>query len=93
MARKFTAPTQNPYNALIQSTTPEQAPTEKKKKTHPDDYRFSMRVSAECGEYLREMAWRNRITITEFIARIIEADMLEHPEWKDTVDVLNTTRK
>lgn len=90
MARKktFSAPNANPYDTLIQSETPEQAPTEEKK-----DYRFSMRVSAECGEYLREMAWRNRTTITEFIARIIEADMKAHPEWKDTIDVLNTPRK
>lgn len=94
MAKKqtFNAPTANPYDALIQSTAPDQT-TAKPKKTHEDDYRFSLRVSAECGEYLREMAWRNRITITEFITRIIEADMNAHPEWKDTIDVLNTPRR
>lgn len=96
MARKqtFNAPAANPYDTLIQSTTPDQMPQEApQKKTRPDDYRFSMRVSADCGEYLREMAWRNRTTITEYIARIVRADMEAHPEWRDTVDVLNTPRK
>lgn len=91
--RTFNAISDNPYT---DKQAPEQQPdqtTAKPKKTHEDDYRFSLRVSAECGEYLREMAWRNRITITEFITRIIEADMNAHPEWKDTIDVLNTPRK
>lgn len=101
MAKKqqFTAPAANPYDSLIQSTTPEQAPEEPKRKTRPDDYRFAMRVSAECGAYLREMAWRKtveehrQVTITELVQRIIEADMQAHPEWKETVDILNTSRK
>ena len=89
-----------PEQAPIEETpAPEQAPTKKKedkrnrKTVKEDDYRFTMRVSRECGEYVQEMAWRNRITITEFISRIIEADMKEHPEWKDTVDILNITHK
>ena len=96
MTRKttYTAPNTNPYDTLIQSNTPDQMPEQQKmKKTAPDDYRFSMRVSAESGAYIREMAWRHRVSITEFVARIIEADMKQHPEWKETIDVLNITKK
>ena len=97
--KKFSSPAPDVYNTLIQSTTPEQAQEEPKRKTRPDDYRFAMRVSAECGAYLREMAWRKtveqhrQVTITELVQSIIEADMQAHPEWKETVDILNTPRK
>ena len=35
------------------------------------------------------MAWRNRTNITQYITRLIEADMEAHPEWKDSLDELN----
>lgn len=41
------------------------------------------------------MAWRatvrehRNVTITEYLTRVIRADMDAHPEWKETVDALN----
>lgn len=86
MARKqqFTAPVTNPYDTLIQSTDAAQT---------PEVYRFNAKLPIECKDYLQEMAWRNRTTITEYLARIIMADMAAHPEWKETVDVLNMPKK
>lgn len=57
--------------------------------TKTEYYRFNAKLPAECKDYLQEMAWRNRISITEYLARIILADMAAHPEWKDTIDILN----
>lgn len=85
MAKKFAAPQVNPYTA---QETPQEAPQEAQTE-RKEYYRFNAKLPAECKDYLQEMAWRNRITITEYLARIIIADMEAHPEWKDTIDVLN----
>lgn len=81
MAKKFSAPQGNPYTYQEQ---PQEAPQGAK-----EYYRFNAKLPAECKDYLQEMAWRNRISITEYLARIILADMAAHPEWKDTIDILN----
>ena len=41
-------------------------------------YRFSLKLPAVCEGYLKEMAWRNRITITEYLTRLVQADMDAH---------------
>lgn len=83
--KKFEAPQGNVYGSVIQST--EQAQPETAEKT--EYYRFNAKMPMECKDYLQEMAWRNRVTITEYITRLILADMDAHPEWRDTLDVLN----
>lgn len=52
-------------------------------------YRFNIRFPEEYRMYLQEMAWRNRTDITQYINRLIAEDMEKHPEWKETIDVLN----
>lgn len=84
MAKKFEAPKQNPYGDLIQSE--EQETAESKTK---EFYRFNAKLPIECKEYLQEMAWRNRTTITDYLSRLILADMEAHPEWRETLDILN----
>lgn len=94
MARKqqFTAPAENPYTAPAQPAEPQK--TDKK-----DEYRFNAKMPAICGTFLQEMAWRKsleehkRVTITEYLIRLVTADMEAHPEWKETVDVLNISKK
>lgn len=88
MGKKFPTPAVNPYDSLIQSTEAAQMPEEK-----PEYYRFNAKLPIECKDYLQEMAWRNRTTITEYLARIIRADMAAHPEWTETIDVLNLSKK
>lgn len=85
MAKKFAAPAMNPYMAQEQ---PQEAPQEAKQPAK-EYYRFNAKLPAECKDFLQEMAWRNRITITEYLARIILAEMEAHPEWKETIDTLN----
>lgn len=72
---KFTAPTVNPYKA--------EQPQES------SIYRFNAKFPIEFKDYLQEMAWRNRCTITDYLIKIVQADMDAHPEWKDTLDILN----
>lgn len=81
--KKFEAPQGNPYNSIIQSSEPQQPkPTE-------DFYRFNGKFPGIFKSYLQEMAWRNRISVTEYLTRLIHADMEAHPEWTDTLDILN----
>jgi len=75
MAGKFAAPKINPYKA--------------EQKEEKGIYRFNAKFPMECKDYLQEMAWRNRCSITDYLIHIVQADMEAHPEWKDTVDILN----
>lgn len=40
-----------------------------------DQYRFNLKLPMRQKEYLSEVAWRNRVSITEYITRLIDADM------------------
>lgn len=82
--RKFATP--NAYTAIVQSanTDTQEAPKE--------FYRFNMRLPAEYQQYLAEMAWRNRTTITAYMTDLVKADMEAHPEWRDSLDILNTKK-
>jgi len=71
----FTAPAVNPYKAA----EPQESGI----------YRFNAKFPIQYKDYLQEMAWRNRCTITDYLIRIVQADMDAHPEWKDTIDILN----
>jgi len=79
---KFEAPQGNPYGSLIQST--DQQPAQKK-----EYYRVNIHFPLIFKDYLQEMAWRNRTNITQYLTRLIEADMEAHPEWRDSLDELN----
>ena len=57
--------------------------------TNAEVYRFNLKLPIECKDFLQEMAWRNRTTITGYLVRLVRADMNAHPEWKETVDSLN----
>jgi len=84
--KKFEAPQGNPYTSIIQSSDPQQQP---EPAPAQDYYRFNAKLPGVCKEYLQEMAWRNRTSITEYLTRLIYADMEAHPEWRDTLDILN----
>ena len=86
MAKKtsFTAPSKA---SVIQSAEQAQTPPETTAKT--EYYRFNAKLPMECKNYLQEMAWRNRTTITDYLTKLVTADMEAHPEWRDTLDILN----
>lgn len=85
MTKKFTAPQNNPYASIIQSTEQKEPA-----KTKTQYYRFNAKMPMEYKDYLQEMAWRNRTTITEYLSNLVAKDMEAHPEWRDTLDTLNT---
>lgn len=62
-----------------------QAEEEKKQEY----YRFNLKLPLDQKEYLQEMAWRSRESITAYLTGLVAADMKRHPEWRDTVDELN----
>ena len=57
--------------------------------TNAEVYRFNLKLPIECKDFLQEMAWRNRTTITGYLVRLVRADMNAHPEWTETIDSLN----
>ena len=78
----------------IQSTAapaPDQQPADEKLPP----YRFNAKMPGIYGKYLQEMAWRatvmehKSVTVTEYINRLIKADMDAHPEWTESLDILN----
>ena len=89
MARqpKFQAPQVNPYDTMIQSTTPDQQPAAPAKTKY---YRFNAKLPMECKDYLQEIAWRNRVTITEYICRLIEEDAERNQDVFQEVNQQNT---
>lgn len=80
--RKFGGLKGNPYKTV---EAPEQRSEEKKQEY----YRFNLKLPLEQKEYLQEMAWRSRESITAYLTALVAADMERHPEWRDTVDELN----
>lgn len=67
----------------------EKTQSQEQQETPEKYYRFSLKLPAECGDYLREMAWRNKTSITDYLFRIVQADKDAHPEWLETFDILN----
>ena len=57
--------------------------------TNAEVYRFNLKLPIECKDFLQEMAWRTRTTITGYLVRLVRADMNAHPEWTETIDSLN----
>ena len=88
----------NPYSGsggLIQSASQDAPPAEKvdgctERKKPGETYRFNAKLPIECKAYLQEMAWRNRTDMNAYLSRIALEDMERHPEWTQTVDILNT---
>lgn len=52
-------------------------------------YRFNAKFPIEYKAFLQEMAWRNRLPINDYLVKIIGEYMDAHPEWKETIDILN----
>ena len=83
--KKYKAPQENPYNSIIQSTGQAQQEPE----AQQEFYRFNLKTPIEYRDYLQEISWRNRTSITEYLNKLIAADMEAHPDWRDTLDILN----
>lgn len=82
-SKKFNAPQQNVYGNLIQT------PEEKQPEEKPKIYRFNAKMPFEYGQYLNELAWQKRKTITDVLNDIIREHMEAHPEIVDAIDILN----
>ncbi len=45
-----------------------------------DNERLNLKLPAQVKEYLKEAAWRNRMSLTEYLVNLVKADMKKHPE-------------
>ena len=48
------------------------------------------RVTEEQKTYINEMAWRNRTSVTAYMQMLISEDMQKNPNWRESLDALNT---
>lgn len=97
---KFTPPKKDAYSANIQSKAEqEEQETKTARRNYSKDaefYRFSLKLPIECKAYLQETVWRKsfeehrNVTITDYIAQLVLADMEKHPEIMQGLDELNT---
>lgn len=70
--------------SVIQTAGPfEEAAKPVKPAKKAGTYRFNARFSDEQGQYLKEMAWRNRCSVTELLSQIVDEHKTRHPEWKE----------
>ncbi len=44
--------------------------------------RLNLKFLMEYKEYLQEMGWRNRTSLTGYLIKLIRADMEKHPDWR-----------
>lgn len=42
-------------------------------------YRFNLKLPAWCKDYLAEIAWMKRTSITEYLTSLVEADAAKNP--------------
>lgn len=69
------------------------APAQKKPMGRPKSdatEKFTARFSKEEWAYLTEYHWQKRISITDIIRGLVQADMKKHPEILEGIDELNT---
>lgn len=48
--------------------------TQQEHKAQPKNYRFNLNMPIQYKDYLQEIAWENRVTITEYICKLIAED-------------------
>lgn len=87
MAKKnFTQKDAESVDIVEQLTETATAPGKKDTPTE----RFTARFSKEEWAYLTEYHWQKRISITDIIRGLVQADMKKHPEILEGIDELNT---
>ena len=77
---------------ILESVAPEVAEKITKKQGRPPKneneklrgYRYNLNLDRDLKEYLHEMAWKKRTSITQYINDLIRADMESAEEWKNT---------
>lgn len=58
-----------------------------------EEYRFTVRMPGICGQFIAELAYQKRSTITAEFQRLVEQEMEKHPEILESLDELNKLGK
>jgi hypothetical protein len=58
-----------------------------KSKTQKEFYRFNLKLKLEYKEYLSEASWAARISVTEYLNRLIEADRIQTEQNNKFLDI------
>ena len=45
-----------------------------------DDSRLNLKLPEITKRYLKEAAWRNRMSLTQYLVNLVKEDMYKHPE-------------
>lgn len=76
--QNFTQIDQTKYAEKNQYSAIGSKPTEDKKDE--PDYKYTIRIPADYGKYLNQIAWEHRSTVRAEIMRLIEADIKKNKE-------------
>ena len=85
------APKRTLYGKQGRRLPPDQKTTDQKReapKKEPTE-RLNLKLPTTQKRYLQEMAWRNRMSLTQYLSNLIQADMDKNPGWEDGLDELN----
>lgn len=87
MAKSFKDKTTAPgvYASIIGSAQQEQQ-AQQEHKAHLKNYRFNLNIPLKYKDYLQEIAWQNRTTITEYLVGLVAADAEKHPEILEKIE-------
>lgn len=45
--------------------------------------RINMKIAPDVKNYLFDTAWKNRMSATKYLEKLVYEDMEKHPDWKD----------
>ena len=54
---------------------------------------FSTRITEEQKAFLNEIAWIKGITVSDYVINLINEDMKNYPNWRESMDELNEKKQ
>ncbi len=67
---------------ILKNFAPKQGRPKKSEDEKLRGYRYNLNLDRDLKEYLHEIAWKKRTSITQYINDLIRADMENDTEWK-----------
>ena len=73
---------------LMEETKVQELPENQITKQEKEFYRFNAKFPIEYKAFMQEMAWRNRLSINDYLIKIVGEYMEANPSWKEPIDIM-----
>lgn len=87
--KNFTAADESRYNVIGAANKGKRPYTRADPANPPEEYRFTVRMPAEYGTFMSELAYRERSTITAEFQRLVKEEIERRPDILEYIDELN----